>query len=154
MDSTEFLKYIIVPSITKAGLYSESAANLMLGTALAESNLDLLVQRYNGGAKSFFQIEDETYHDILRYLNRSDKSALRHQIIKACQIVSFPNPDALIYNMRLATIIARVKYLMSPDPLPKPGAVHAQGEYWVKNYNCGGKATVNKYIDGWRFQHR
>ena len=48
-----------------------------------------------------------------------------------------------------AAIMARIKYYRAPTSLPPAGNLQAQAQYWVKNYNAGGKGTVEHYISEW-----
>ena len=151
MDVRAFKDDIIVPALRTVGMWSLSAEQLLLGTALAESNLNFVKQIGGGGAMSFFQIEKATYLDIMRYLRRSDNKGLKDRIMTACYIEVFPEPTAMIWNMRLACLMARVKYLMVPEPLPLPYDIDGFAQYWKRYYNTKeGKGTVEHYIKSWR----
>ena len=43
-------------------------------------------------------------------------------------------PADLEHNDELSILVARLKYLDSPKPLPPAGNVNAQAEYWGKWY--------------------
>lgn len=147
MKSDAFRMDVIRPALQLTGLWSIEAEDLILGTALAESQLDYLKQ-VSGPALGFYQIEPSTYVDCLRYLNRADNKKLRDSILSACYTELFPKHDALIWNLRLATLMARIKYWMIPEPIPK--TLQGQALYWVRHYNSGGKGTEEHYISSWR----
>ncbi len=141
MDAQCFRIDIIRPVLQIVSLWSPSAENLLLGTALTESNLQI-VKQINGQALSFYQIELATYMDVLRYINLKNGSFKEH-LLTACFLETWPGPDALMWHMRLATIIARVKYLMSPLPLPAHDDALGMYELYKKVYNTSlGKANT------------
>ena len=133
MDSKAFAESILRPAYKMCGLWSIAAEVLMLNTARAESGLQYLTQFENGPALSFFQIEPKTYIDVLRYLGK--KSELKDKILSCCYLDIFPDSPALIWNMRLAALVARVKYWMVPEPLPEHTDIVGQAKYWKKYYN-------------------
>ena len=150
MEAKAFREQIIRPALKVTGLWSYSAENLLLGTALAESGLRSVVQIGGGGALSFFQVEKATYADCVRYLNRSDKSSLKRSILAACYMEMFPPFECFTWNMRLSCLIARIKYYMHPDALPAASDIEGAASYWLKNYNAGGKGTIEHYLNAWR----
>jgi len=51
-------------------------------------------------------------------------------------------------NLPFAILMARIRYLVVPSPIPKPPEF--QAVYWKKFYNTeGGAGTVEKYLKGW-----
>ncbi len=133
----EFRRYVIRPVLGRlarcdARLGGAASEQLMLGTAIAESELNALAQR-GGPALSMFQIEPATFADIYgRYLR------LRPRLLTAVRAFMFPELaplEQLAGNQHLACAIARVKYWMSPRPLPAPGNIDALGAYWKAHYN-------------------
>lgn len=145
MHIDDFFDYIVVPSLTVTGLYSPSSGNLVLGTAIIETNLDYLEQIGKGKAVSFYQIENKTYDDNCRYLNRYDNAKLKELLLSACFYVALPPFEALIHNMRWATLMCRIKYYMQPEPLPVANDIDGLGNYYKKYYNTPlGKASPSK----------
>ena len=69
MNPKHFSELIIVPTLNHLGMYSERAADLLLGTALVESKLTALKQT-RGPALGVYQIEPLTHADIRNYLRR------------------------------------------------------------------------------------
>jgi hypothetical protein len=140
-----FLSQILRPALQVSGFHSRSAEVLLLGTALTESDLDSVKQFNDGPALSFFQIEPETYHDCIRYLKTCRAKGLKERILSACFIDVFPPAECLTWNLRLSCLIARVKYWMRPEPLPKQDDAAALCKYYLKYYNTNkGKATYEK----------
>lgn len=150
VDVNNFRIEIIRPALKISGLWSEGAENLLLGTALAESNLNLLTQMGDGPALSFFQIEPKTYDDAVRYLYRNGNLALKDRILAACMMEIFPEAKCLAWNIRLAVLIARVIYWRRPEPLPDANNPEKLGQYWKRFYNSAlGKGTVDHFIKAW-----
>lgn len=151
MDVTNFRVEIVRPALQLCGLWSESAENLLIGTALVESNLNLLTQVGDGPALSFFQIEPDTYNDVLRYLYRSDNKKLKDRILAACMTEIFPEAKCLTWNIRLAVLIARVIYWRKSEPLPLVNDVKGLANYWKVHYNTvKGKGTIDHFITAWK----
>lgn len=149
LKAENFLNQIIRPSLKVTGLGGRSAETLLLGTALAESGLDTLQQFGGGPALSFFQIEPATYKWIVRYL--SGRKDLRERILSACFIEVFPEPECLTWNIRLATLIARMVYWTKPEPLPHYADPVGMAEYWKEHYNTEkGRGTTEHFLREWR----
>ena len=150
VDVNNFRVEIIRPALMISGLWSESAENLLLGTALAESNLNLLTQMGGGCALSYFQIEPRSYDDVVRYLYRNGNLALKDRILAACMMEIFPEAKCLTWNIRLAVLIARLIYWRRPEPLPKADDIQGLARYWKRYYNTElGKGTVEHFIKSW-----
>jgi len=148
MQGWAFREQIVRPALKDAGLWSESAEDLLMGTAYAESGLRTVAQAGGGPALSFFQIEQASYHDIIRYLAGNEH--LMALILIACEMSSFPRAEVLAWDMRLATLIARVKYWMRPEPLPSAGDVDGLASYWKSIYNSElGAGTVEHFKLQW-----
>ena len=135
MDINQFDSLVLVPSIKIAGLFSQSARVLMLGTALIESNLNYLKQLEGGEGLGIYSIEISTHNDIKRYLNRPERLKLKERCLAACLYTGFPSDDSLIHNLRYATIIARLKYYMQKENLPEPTDANGLALYHKKYYN-------------------
>ena len=150
MDVANFRIEVIRPALKIAGLWSESAENLLLGTALAESGLNVLTQFGSGPALSFFQIEPNTYDDIIRYLYRHDNQPLKDRVMACCMLDIFPDAKCLVWNMRLSVLIARVIYARKAEPLPKSCDIEGLASYWKRHYNTiKGAGTVEHFIKSW-----
>lgn len=150
MDAQAFRIDLIRPALKVVGMWSESAENLLLGTAIAESGLRVVKQFAGGPAISFFQIEPDTYADCVRYLNRRDKAKIKSSILSACYLDILPPFESLAWNIRLAILIARVKYWMQKPPLPHHEDIVSIGSYWKSFYNSArGEGTVEHFVEQW-----
>ena len=135
INPSQYADLILEPAFKEMRMYSLDAMYLMLRTALVESRLTHLKQLPTGPALGFMQIEPDTYTDIIRYLKR--KHAIRISILEYCGYITMPvHPNALIHNLAFNAMIARVKYWMTPQPIPNYKDVQGHAEYWGVNYNA------------------
>jgi hypothetical protein len=147
MDIEQFNEFVLVPALTVIGLNSESANVLMLGTALIESGLVFLEQLGPGRGLGIYQMEQPTHLDMQRYLNQHHNSRLKERCLAACFYQAFPSEDALIHNLRYATVMARIKYWMRSDPLPAFNDAEGMATYHKRFYNSHlGKTNPSKSV--------
>jgi hypothetical protein len=145
MDVKCFREDVIRPALKVTDLWSQAAENLLVGTAMAESGLRVLKQHGEGPALGPYQCEPATYDDCKRYLNLPRNKNMKDAILSACFLGIFPPAEALIWNLRLATLMARVKYWMIPEPLPSAGDYIGLCSYHKFHYNSIlGKADTQK----------
>jgi hypothetical protein len=162
MNNEHFRIHIVRPTIKLMdgyikGMWSEAAENLLVGTAIMESDLAYLKQK-NGPALGVYQIEPFTHKDITeRYI---EESKFRDEFNNMFDnMVGWPYPDEfdinqLIFDLRYATMIARIKYWMSVEPLPSANDIHALGHYWNKNYNANPDVgTAEQFESKYRKAH-
>ena len=147
--AVQFLTLSITPALQKIDLWSVAAEELLLGTALVESDLRYRRQLGAGPARGLFQMEPATHDDIwnnfLRYrANLANK-------IRA--LMTSPEANKLLEletNDQYACAMARAHYLRVPAPLPPAGNVDAMAGCWKQYYNTPlGAGTVSKYIQRW-----
>lgn len=162
MNNEHFRIHIVRPTLKLMdgyikGMWSEAAENLLVGTAIMESDLAYLKQK-NGPALGVYQIEPFTHKDITeRYI---EESKFRDEFGNMFDnMVGWPYPDEfdinqLIFDLRYATMIARIKYWMSVEPLPSANDIHALGHYWNKNYNANPDVgTAEQFESKYRKAH-
>lgn len=131
----QFVQLIIKPSIESIDKYSKSAENLLLITS-SESNGGTYFKQIKGPALGIYQMEPNTYHDIwTNWL--AFRKPFAKTILDACGYIEIPNEEALIYNLKYATIIARVHYLRVKEPIPDAkdfgGLIEYYYKYWGPN---------------------
>ena len=147
----EFLDEVILPALAGLGLDggSKAASELLLGTAIQESNLHFRRQLGNGPARGLFQMEPATHNDIWT-------NFLAFQAPLAAKVRVFLNgdpqsADTLETNDKYAAAMARVHYRRVPPALPPAGDVNAMGAYWKQHYNTPqGHGTAAQYVANWR----
>lgn len=146
----EFLTNVIRPTVIEIGLQSTAAEQLLLGTAMQESDLVHRRQLGNGPARSFFQMEPTTHNDIWQNF-----LAFRNELAdKITNLLTSPTADKineLENNDRYACGMARVHYLRASAALPAAGDIEAIAEYWKKHYNTPlGAGTAAQFVDKWQ----
>lgn len=150
LAANQLLDLVIVPTLKHLGLYSESAAELVLGTGIQESHLVYLKQLGKGPALGIYQMEPATHDDIwLNYLSYKPYLADK---VKELELPQFATgADEMVGNLYYATAMCRLHYLRRKEPLPVAGDLSGQAAYYKKYYNTPlGKATVTDYIQNWR----
>ena len=149
MDAKQFRELIVRPTLKDMDMWSEAAENLMMGTATQESRLDYLKQLGGGPALSLFQIEPATHKDVWRYLKlrpELEKVVRKFASQMYADLPQVPD-DELVYNLRYATAIARIKFWMIPEAMPPANDIVALGKYYKVYYNTiHGKATVDEFV--------
>ena len=114
MKPDQLLTYIIRPALrimtAVAGEYNQPAAAIqLLGTSAQETHCGEYVHQIDGPALGIYQCEPETHQLTLRWAQEHDEHVLGH----------YNQPDErLIYDLRYATMIARLLYRSIPKPLP------------------------------------
>jgi hypothetical protein len=119
-----------------AGICTQSAVHLLLGTMAVESDFGRYIRQRGGGpALGRWQIEPETFADIRR----------RWSIVVP-ELKSYEFSD-LEHNDRRGIIVCRLKYRDAPPPLPEPYAWPTLAAYWKEFYNTRlGKGTPNDFL--------
>ena len=105
-------------------------------TAAKESHLGFWIHQLGKGpALSPWQIEPETF-DWLR-------SAFPQYLAKR-------DSSELVYDLRLAALTARIRYLVDYEPLPAHTDVEGMAKLWKRVFNTEqGKGTVQEAIDAY-----
>lgn len=122
-------------------LASESAIQLLLGTAAQESNFGTYLRQLGGGpAMGVFQMEPKTF----RWLQ--DKYKKEYPKIVNGRIVT-----DLEWDLRLAILMARLRYRIVPAKLPYGYDVKGLAMYWKEHYNTPlGAGTVEQFVSNYR----
>lgn len=147
-DPLKFRIDIIKPALLSIELYSQAAEDLLLGTALKESNL-IYTHQIGGPALGYFQMEPNTYGDIFEnYLKFRPNLLAKTTNLVAYGINQAPNPIVLESNHKFAAAMCRIKYARVPKPLPLQGDVIGMANYWKTYYNTGeGAGTIQEFVD-------
>ena len=135
---------VVRPVLQENGLYSEAAENLLMGTAAHESlGGHYLRQQGNGPALGIYQMERATMLDIwdnwLRY---------QHELRERLRLER-PDPERLMWDLRYATLWARLHYLRAKEPLPQADDERGLANYWFKHWCRGCKGTVSQWMADW-----
>ncbi len=148
--AAEFRSELVQPTLARLGKPSLAAEELLLGTALVESDLKARLQDNGGPALGLFQMEPTTHDDMWKnYLVREPSLS---QAIRMFCYGAKPDSTLLENNDEYACAMARAHYLRKPDPLPAAGDIAAQAAYWQRLYNAtsdDAPARTQRYIDVW-----
>lgn len=145
MDSKQFLERVIKPTLVFIGHDSKAAQQLLLGTALTESNLTHISQIPVPIARGFFQVEKPTHDDYWNgYLERNQR--LRDKVLDLMN-TGMGDFEQVEGNMYYAAALARVHYLRIKEAIPQAGDIEGMARYWKKYYNTHlGKGTVEHFL--------
>jgi hypothetical protein len=146
MTPNKFVNTIIRPANEALGLGSFEAEQIMLGTALQESNLQN-VQQHNGPALGYFQDEPIDHNDLW-------KNYLKYHKVLGEKLMSLLPPTVgqdwhcLIMYPLYAAGVCRLHYLRAPGAIPLD--LIGQANYYKAYYNtAGGAATIQEYVNKW-----
>ena len=136
-DKTQFralLNRILPPK-----LHSESAIELLLGTAAQESAFGTYLRQFGKGpARGAFQMEGMTFGDLVnRYSDEFPE-------------INNWKFEELEWDLRKAAIMARIKYYSCPGRLPLSNDLVGMARYWKRWYNTPlGCGTIEEFIENY-----
>lgn len=135
---------LIRPILQAYDLWSPSAEELLLGTAAKESCCGkYLIQMGGGPALGLYQMEPFTYKDVFNL------------IVPRINTLDFKIPNdagALIWDMRLSTVMCRLQYWRFSESLPKYNDIKGLAKYWKKYYNTEkGKGTIDEFVQAYEY---
>jgi hypothetical protein len=129
------MNFVIEPTLEWAkinlsnGMDSESAKLQLLATFCHESLDGTYLKQVKGPALGVHMVEPETLKDIERYITLKPG-----WYTAICRDFGRPYQENLITDMAFCTLIARIKYWMIPEPLPRFGNLENIANYWGKYY--------------------
>jgi len=144
LAATLLLSMVIRPALSKINLWSPSAEELVLGTAIVESGLTYIRQWGDGPALGLWQVEPATQNDLFtNFLNYRPELGSQLMELRAPNLSIDGEPR---HQPIYGAAVCRLCYYRKPDALPKAGDIEGQGQYWKQHYNTPlGKGTVTKY---------
>lgn len=149
IDPDEFRTLVIKPVLLHLGTKyaAKEAIDLLLGTALTESEGLTHLKQIRGPALGFYQMEWATFDDLqLSYLRYHSELAAK---FAQCFFPAAPWFTQFPSNLWAQTAAARLQYWRDSKPLPtEPEAL---AEYYLRVWNTHeGKATLPKVL--WAFR--
>lgn len=159
MNAQQLYDYIIKPTHQyMGGNYESKESNfLSLCTAAIESNCGEYIKQINGPALGIWQMEPDTHDDII-----DNCDALRNGDFESLLCGLLPSNsyeliddgvDTLTQSPMYACAMARLKYSMDPNPLPKLSGDKDLDcinffEYYKRVYNTEfGASTYQKWVN-------
>lgn len=154
MNPQQLHDLIIKPTLEYMGgnYYSKESAFLILCTAAIESDCGYYIKQINGPALGIWQMEPATHSDVCGNCDALKSSRFKKHIEKLAIKKSPLNFDKnLTLSPMYACAMARLKYSMDPNPLPKlTGDNNADSRaffsYYKRVYNTElGASTFDKW---------
>lgn len=152
MNVRDLRNEVVRPALEHIDRWSLPAEQLVLATAVHESNACYLRQIGGGPALGLWQMEPATEEDIWgNYLVYRKPLA---SAVRALLASSPSRTSQLVTNLLYGAAMARIHYLRDPRPLPPAGDARAMGECWKRHYNTplgagtvgGFESTFNQYV--------
>lgn len=125
MNPQQLHDYIIKPTLEYmgGGYNTIEARFLLLCTAAIESDCGYYIKQVNGPALGIWQMELDTYKDIKSNCDALKKQEFNYHIGElvggACYFLEEVGCHYLIQSPSYACAMARLKYSMTPEPLPE-----------------------------------
>ncbi|MCP4989824.1 MAG: hypothetical protein GY928_28335 [Colwellia sp.] len=159
MNPQQLHDYIIKPTLEYMGgnYNSIEARFLLLCTAAIESDCGYYIKQVGGPALGIWQMEPETHSDININCDALKNNEFAKKIIYLTPLHSDISQNVLIYSSKYACAMARLKYSMTPEPLPEYTGdanidLRAFYDYYAKFYHGVdkdgkelGKSTYTKW---------
>lgn len=142
LDPADVRRESIDPALVAIGHYTKVDSDLVLGTAIVESNLQYRHQLGGGPALGLWQMEPTTYMDC--FVNYLDfRPALKAKVVALAGPFTgdYPPSSELVNNDPFAAAMCRVKYLRNPEILPPTSDARTFAAMHKKWYNTAGGAT-------------
>jgi hypothetical protein len=131
---SQFRELIIKSTLNDLKMYSENAEELLVFTCAAESMGGTYLTQVNGSALGIYQMMPETYNDIWENYIKG-KTGLNMLVLSNFNLYFMPPEEVMIYDLRFATLMARIFYERIKEPLPDKNDINSIWEYYKKYYN-------------------
>lgn len=145
----DYIKSQLINSAFMAlNMWSPEAVTLGLLTIANESDFGTYRKQIGGSALSICQIEQNTFNDIVRYLNTRDD--LLQVILTLTKQSRLPDFSYLANSQAdlLSVALMRIKYYMIPTPIPPENDIIAIANYYKTYYNTAqGQANVTTAVE-------
>lgn len=132
--------------------YSQTAENLLMGTAAQESHLMYLDQLTPGPGPAYglWQMEKATHKWLWDSYIQKDP-ALKAKFDGLVSAFPDEHMDQMRSNLAFAVAMARMRYMVVKEPMPQSGKIEDIAAYYKKYYNTyKGSATVQQFIDNYK----
>jgi hypothetical protein len=148
LNIEQLRELIVRPTLQAINLYSSQAEDLLIGTAIIESDLAYLAQVPHSVARGLWMCEQSTYSDLLYRLNL--QKARYERVLTCLGMDALPvKYDYLAGNLYASCIFARLKYLDAPGEIPS--TLEEQGRYWSRFYQTSNdELQIARYIQRYR----
>lgn len=156
LDVRQFREFIVRRALQYVGLWSLAAENLVVGTALHESQQLTYIDQTTPGpgpAYGLFQMERKTYDWLVSWVQKR-RPDLWSKIVML-QANAPAGVEQLWTNLALGAVMCRLRYLVVPEPLPAHDDLTALDRYYKHHYNTrAGKARYGDFRRAYERAHR
>lgn len=145
----QFRQYIVAPALdlcqSLASLpHTPYMEDLIVATCAQETVLGTyLHQTGRGPAISIYQFEPSSLHDLLQNFASAPRYA---PLLAAARVPAASPDDEIMWNLRFATVCARLYYYRVKEALPKTTTFDSLWHYYKQYWNTtAGAATADSF---------
>lgn len=148
-SSRDLRNYVVADTLRYLGDWSQSAENLLVGTAIQESGLGFSMK--SGGRLGIYHISPAHHRAVWdQFLVHYPEQASRVRGL-AGQHSFTRNPHReLLTNLRYATAVAWCIYQKSGCHLPASRDIHALGRIWHRHFHRNPSGTAADFVRNYR----
>lgn len=144
INATQFRSLIVIPVVNAMTPDTPQAIDLIMGTAMQESQLVALHQYGGGPALGVLEIEPFTARGLYADVQKSQF----WPYVKGLICEGLDPVQQLVGNLYYEVAMARFYYWRCPGAIPT--TPEAQAQYYKLYYNTlEGAATVEEYLGNW-----
>lgn len=147
ISEKQLRELVIEPILKEVNLYSKAAENLLILTYACEGIINNVshIKQTEGPALGVIQMEPATHKWMRDYI--SARSSRLKKVVEWIINTGGYHEERLVYDLKYAFLMCRMRYLVVPEGLPKADDIKALAAYWKKYYNTiHGKGTVSGAI--------
>lgn len=151
--ASELRHYVVRPTLKHMGMWSQTAENLLLGTAARESGLGFHLKQANTQALGIYQISPKMHRNIWDHFlaTKSDLSSLVRGLASQREFLSHPHHE-LATNLAYATAIAWLIYWRTGIDFKAIDSkeIKSLGKVWQKNFHSRCPGTVESFMHSYQ----
>lgn len=145
----DFRAYILRPALdlaqSLAGVpHTPYIEDLLVATCAIETQMGVYLHQTGAGpALSIYQIEPASLEDLLKNFASAKRYA---PLLTAVRVPAAESTDEIMWNLRFATVCARLFYYRVKEPLPKETTFDTLWHYYKTHWNTElGAATTASF---------
>lgn len=147
----DFRAYVVAPALDLCVSLARVPAprfaeDLLVATAAQETAIGRWLHQAGGGpALSVYQIEPASLHDLMRGF--VDPAPRFKQLLDTVRL-GVPLDEQVLWDLRCATVIARLFYYRVKEPLPAETTLDSLWHYYKTHWNTKqGAATRDSFVN-------
>jgi hypothetical protein len=144
MTPQQYLDGCIIPAAKALNVYTLPHLQIGFDTAAQETQFEAVRQTGGGPALGPFQMEPATHLSLWEnYIDYRPRTRAALLGLLGAQPVP-PPAEIMLTNLPYAAAMMFCRYLDAPGEIPLD--LDGQADYYLRNYNAGGKATKAEYL--------